>query len=247
MIPPCGFEVIKKAIKKFLHLLGFNLHRLRNASNPSVQLLAALNHVQADTVFDVGANIGQFAQQLRSLGFSGEIISFEPLSSAHAVLSNAARADRKWKVHPRGAVGDQDGEIEINIAGNSVSSSVLPMLEAHSSAEMSSAYVASERTALARLDSVAPTYLSANSRPFIKIDTQGFESQVLDGAAETLERAHGVLLELSLVPLYEGQTLWQEMIQRMEDQGFTLWAIQRGFTDTRTGRSLQVNGVFLRQ
>jgi len=237
----------KKIIKKILYSLGLDLHRLSPASNPSAQLLAALNHVQADVVFDIGANIGQFAQELRSVGFSGEIVSFEPLSSAHAVLSKAAQADAKWKIHPRAAVGDQDGEIEINIAGNSVSSSVLPMLDAHSSAAVGSAYVASERTPLIRLDSVAPTYLSAHARPFIKIDTQGFESQVLDGAAETLKRAHGVLLELSLVPLYEGQTHWLEMIQRMADQGFTLWSIQKGFTDPRTGRSLQVDGIFLRQ
>lgn len=238
---------MKKLIKKSLYALGLDLHRLSNASNPIAQLLAALNHVQADTVFDVGANIGQFAQELRSVGFSGEIISFEPLSSAHAVLSKVAQADAKWKIHPRAAVGDQDGEIEINIAGNSVSSSVLPMLDAHSSAAVGSAYVASERTPLTRLDTVAPTYLSAHARPFIKIDTQGFESQVLDGAAETLKRAHGALLELSLVPLYEGQTLWLEMIQRMADQGFTLWRIQKGFTDPQTGQSLQVDGIFLRQ
>jgi FkbM family methyltransferase len=238
---------MKKLIKSLIQSLGFDLNRLSPASNPSVQLLAALNHVQADVVFDIGANIGQFAQELRSVGFSGKIISFEPLSSAYAVLSKAAQADAKWKIHPRAAVGDQDDEIEINIAGNSVSSSVLPMLDAHSSAAVGSAYVASERTPLTRLDSIAPTYLSANARPFIKIDTQGFESQVLDGAAETLKRAHGVLLELSLVPLYDGQTLWLEMIQRMADQRFTLWAIQKGFTDPRTGRSLQVDGIFLRK
>jgi FkbM family methyltransferase len=238
---------MKKIVRKVFHSLGLNLHRLTPASNPCAQLLAALNHVQADVVFDVGANIGQFAQELRSAGFSGEIVSFEPLSSAHVVLNKAAQADAKWKIHPRAAVGDQDGEIEINIAGNSVSSSVLPMLNAHLSAAVGSAYVASERTTLTRLDSVAPSYLSVHARPFIKIDTQGFESQVLDGGAETLKRAHGVLLELSLVPLYEGQTLWLEMIQRMADQGFTLWAIQKGFTDPRTGRSLQVDGIFLRQ
>jgi len=238
---------MKKLIKKIFYSLGLDLYRLSPSSNSSYQLLAALNHVHADVVFDVGANIGQFAQELRSVGFLGEIISFEPLSSAHAVLSKAVQTDDKWKIHPRAAVGDQDGEIEINIAGNSVSSSVLPMLDAHSSAAVGSAYVASERAQLTRLDSVAPTYLSAHARPFIKIDTQGFESQVLDGATETIKRAHGVLLELSLVPLYEGQTLWQEMIQRMADQGFTLWAIQKGFTDPRTGRSLQVDAIFLRQ
>jgi len=236
-----------KLVKKAVSRVGLDLHRLTTASNPSYQVLAAINHVQADVVFDIGANIGQFAQDLRSVGFSGEIVSFEPLSSAYAVLSKAAQADRKWKIHPRAAVGDQVGEVEINIAANSVSSSILPMLEAHSSVAIGSAYVASERTPLITLDSIAPTYLSAQARPFIKIDTQGFESQVLDGAPETLKRAQGVLLELSLVSLYEGHKLWLEMIQRMADQGFTLWSIQRGFTDPQTGRSLQVDGIFLRQ
>jgi FkbM family methyltransferase len=236
----------KKLIKKTVNMFGLDLYRLSPTINSSYQLLAALNHAQADLVFDIGANIGQFAQELRSVGFSGEIVSFEPSFSAHALLSKAAQADRKWQIHPRAAVGDLDGEIEINISGNSVSSSILPMLEAHSSAATGSVFVASERTPLIRLDSIAPMYLSAHARPFIKIDTQGFESQVLDGAAETLKRAQGVLLELSLLPLYEGQKLWLEMIQRMDDQGFTLWAIQRGFTHPLTGRSLQVDGIFLR-
>ncbi len=237
----------KKTIRKTLHALGWDLHRLSPASNLSVQLLEALNHVQANVVFDIGANVGQFAQELRSVGFTGKIISFDPLTAAHAQLTAAASRDPAWLVHPRTALGDEDGEIEINIAGNSVSSSVLPMLDAHSSAAVGSAYVASEPTPLIRLDSVASQYLNADSRPFIKIDTQGFEWQVLDGAVETLKQAQGVLLELSMVSLYDGQRLWREFIERMESEGFTLWAIQKGFTDPRTGRSLQVDGIFLRE
>ena len=143
-------------------------------------------------------------------------------------------------------MGDQDGEIEIHIAGNSVSSSVLPMMEAHSSAAEGSAYVGIEKTPIFRLDSVAPSYLAQSSRPFLKIDTQGYEWQVLDGARETLSQCQGVLCELSLVPLYEGQHLWMEMIQRLESEGFTLWSIQKGFTDLRDGRTLQVDATFFR-
>lgn len=237
---------MKKNIKKFINFLGWDLHRLSPSSNSSTQLLAAINHVHANVVFDIGANIGQFAGDLRSVGFNGKIISFEPLSAAHAQLTLAALRDSSWLAHPRVALGDEDGEIEINIAGNSVSSSVLPMLSAHSTAAVGSAYVASELTPLVRLDSVSKQYLNADSRSFIKIDTQGFEWQVLDGAVNTLNQAQGVLLELSLIPLYDGQRLWSEIIERMESQGFTLWAIQKGFTDPRSGRSLQVDAIFLR-
>ena len=237
---------MKKLVKKIVHSFGLELHRLTPTSSSVAQLLAALEHVRADIIFDVGANVGQFARELRSVGFAGDIVSFEPLTAAHSPLAKLALSDSKWFVHPRTAVGDHDGEIEINIAGNSVSSSVLSMLAAHSDAALDSAYVASEYAPLIRLDTVAKQYLSEHSRPFIKVDTQGFEWQVLDGAAAILEQSQGVQLELSLVPLYDGQRLWLEIIERMNLKGFTLWAVQKGFTDPRTGRSLQVDAIFLR-
>jgi hypothetical protein len=135
----------------------------------------------------------------------------------------------------------------MNPPGNSVSSSVLPMLESHSSAAVGSAYIDSERVPIAKLDTIASRYLNQKSKLFIKIDTQGFEWQVLDGASETLKQALGVLCELSLVPLYGGQRLWRDIVDRLETEGFMLWALQRGFTDPRTGQSLQMDGIFLRR
>jgi FkbM family methyltransferase len=239
--------MIKKSIRSLVHLIGWDLHRLTPSSSPSAQLLVALQHVQANVVFDVGANVGQFSRELFSVGFDGMIISFEPLAEAHAQLCTSAKTNHNWFVHPRTAVGDRNGETVINVAGNSVSSSILPMLDAHFSAAPASAYSATEEVPLIRLDSVATQYLNSDSRLFIKIDTQGFEWQALNGAPETLKRAQGVLLELSLVPLYEGQHLWLETIARMEDEGFTLWSLQKGFTDPKTGKTLQLDAIFLRQ
>ncbi|WP_410175184.1 FkbM family methyltransferase, partial [Nodularia spumigena] len=107
-----------------------------------------------DLVFDIGANTGQFATELRSIGYKGRIVSFEPLSDAHKKLNQEAARVSQWQVHPRIAIGDFNGEIEINIAGNSVSSSVLPMLEAHATAAVKSAYISTEKVAIARLDSI---------------------------------------------------------------------------------------------
>ena len=239
-------KYIKKVLKRVINSTGFDLHRLSPASNLSFQLLKALYRFEVDLVLDVGANVGQFASELRSVGYKGNLVSFEPLSAAHSALSEAAGRDSMWHVHPRGAIGDYDGEIAINVAGNSVSSSVLPMMELHSSAAEGSAYVGVESVPLRRLDSVAPVYLAKSRQSFLKIDTQGFEWQVLDGAVATLPRIHGILCELSLVPLYEGQRLWMDMIHRLETEGFTLWSIQKGFTDPHDGRTLQVDAIFFR-
>ena len=237
---------MKKLIKRLIHSMGYDLHRLDVSSSSEYQLYKSLKNFEIDLVLDIGANKGQFASEIRSVGYKGQIVSFEPLSDAHHKITQAAKRDEHWIVHQRGAIGDFNGEIEINISGNSVSSSVLPMTNAHSSAAQNSAYIGSEKVPIARLDSVAPKYISSTNRIFIKIDTQGFEWQVLDGASETLKNAQGVLCEISLVPLYDGQRLWMDMLQRFENEGFTLWSIQKGFTDPRDGRSLQVNAIFFR-
>ena len=237
---------IRRLAKGLVHRSGFDVHRLNTYANPAYQLLAGLKRFEVDLVVDVGANVGQFASELRSVGYQGRIVSFEPLSAAHAGLTRAAAGDSRWEVAPRVAVGDRDGEITINVAGNSVSSSVLPMLEVHAVAEKRAVYVNQETVRLSQIDTLAISYLQGARRPFVKIDTQGFEWQVLDGMAETLPRAVGVLCEMSLVPLYGGQRLWEDIIDRLRAAGFTLWSVQQGFTDPRDGRTLQLDGIFFR-
>ena len=68
-----------------------------------------------------------------------------------------------------------------------------------------------------------------------------------DGAKNTISRASGIICELSLVPLYNNQRLWREIIDRLDSEGFILWALQKGFTDPKTGQSLQMDGIFLRK
>lgn len=238
---------IKAQINQALHRAGYEFRRLKPDSGHADQLSAVLCSEEVDMVIDIGANEGQFAREIRQAGYTGKIISFEPLSSARRVLIDHASSDPHWLVHEQLALGDQEGAITINISGNSYSSSILPMLETHANAAIDSAYVDSETVPISKLDSVAAEYLEPGCNFFIKIDTQGFELQVLNGARETLPLAKGVLCELSLVPLYEGQALWREVIDRLNEEGFFLWILLPGFTDPRTGQSLQIDGIFLRK
>jgi FkbM family methyltransferase len=238
---------LKKKIRKIFRIFGLELSLYYPSNSSAAQLVKALDVAGINIVFDIGANEGQFAREIREYGYTGKIVSFEPLSAARKKLLTFAYADPAWEVHDQSAIGDQNGEIDIHISGNSVSSSVLPMLESHSSAALGSAYIDSERVSIAKLDSIASRYLTLESNLFIKIDTQGFEWQVLDGALETLKRALGVCCELSLVPLYDGQRLWRDITDRLDSEGLMLWALQKGFTNPRTLQSLQVDGIFLRK
>lgn len=237
---------MKKMIKRMLRAAGLEVHQYIPGSSSSAQLVTALNHFGIDLVMDVGANIGQFGEELRLGGYRGRIVSYEPLPDAFLRLKATANDDSGWHIYERAAVGAYNGEIEINIAQNSASSSVLPMLDSHLQAAPYSAYVDKLSVPIQRLDDTLDHHFYDSVAPFLKIDTQGYEWDVLDGAPRVLEKCKGVLLEMSLVPLYEGQYLWQDMIQRLESLGFTLWAIQPGFTDRVTGRTLQVDGIFFR-
>lgn len=238
--------MIRKSIRSILRSSGIEIIRANAVNSQRGQLARIINHSKSNIVFDIGANEGQFGIGLREFGYKGRIVSFEPMTKAHSKLVDVAARDEKWSVHERVAIGDKVGRVKLNIAGNSVSSSILSMCESHLKAAPDSCYVGSESAEVIRLDSIANSYLDSNSRLFVKIDTQGYEWQVLDGASRTLDRTYGLLCEISFVALYEKQKLWLEIVDRLNAAGFDLWAMQRGFTDLQTGRTLQADAVFLR-
>lgn len=199
-----------------------------------------------DLVFDVGANTGQFACALRESGYQGRIVSFEPLVNEHACLLQFSRSDPKWEIAPRVAAGDREGMVSIHVAANSVSSSVLNMLDTHAEAAPGSVYVGNQTAPISQLDTMASRYLKTESVPFLKIDTQGYEDRVLDGASELLGRTKGLQLELSFVPLYEEQQLFDALSRRLHALGFSIWSLWPAFCDPSTGRMLQVDAIFFR-
>jgi FkbM family methyltransferase len=232
-------------IRNLLRKAGIEAYRYSVNRSTGAQLHRLLEHCSVDLVFDVGANSGQYATQLRAHGYMGRIVSFEPLKSAHSRLTAAARGDSHWQVAPRMALGDQDGNIDLHIAGNSLSSSILDMLPKHEQAAPGSAYVSRETVPLKRLDKVAEEFVGTSSRILLKIDTQGYEDRVLSGAKGMLGNLTAIQTELSLEPLYSGQLLFDEMRERIEAMGFVLFAIFPGYIDERTGQTLQVDGFFV--
>ena len=197
-----------------------------------------------DVVLDVGAARGGYAQELREFGYAGRIVSFEPIAAAFADLKAASSGDPTWTC-VNSALGSTPGTQTINIASNSDSSSLLPMAEEHRSAAPHVEYIGEEEISVARLDDVAPEHLTSATKPFLKIDTQGFEREVLAGGAQTLDTCVGLQLELSFVPLYSGGMLVDEAMTFAYDQGFRMVAVAQGFTNP-SGAMLQADGVFFR-
>ena len=237
---------LKLFIKQMLHRVGFELRRFSVEQSENARFISMLRSHNVNLIFDVGANAGQFGVLLREIGFDGKIISFEPLSDARENLLNISKNDPLWQIALQTAIGEENGEIEIQIAGNSQSSSVLDMLDTHVRAAPDSKYIGKEKVALRTLDSIAPDYMDSNSIAFIKIDTQGYETQVMNGAKKLMSQIVGLQVEISLVPLYKGQCLFDEMLKKLKNDGFELWSISTVFSDPNTGQLLQVDATFFR-
>jgi FkbM family methyltransferase len=199
-----------------------------------------------DSVLDVGANTGQFGTELRRARFAGRIVSLEPLHSAFAELARTAAGDPKWTVQ-RAAVGAEPGTLTMNVAANSVSSSALPMADRHAEAAPQSRYVGTEDVPATTVDHLVKEHDLDPAATMLKIDVQGYEKAVLDGAAVTLGQMAAVRTEMSLVPLYEGQLLFPELLDRLLGSGFELWSIEPGFVEPATGRLLQLDAIFFRR
>lgn len=237
----------KATAKRFLRR---TCHRVIVPFTPAhhffARLLRSLKSQRIDCVLDVGACTGEYASFLLSEGFTGRVISFEPIEAVHRVLCQRAATNPRWVVAPRCALGAESGEAVLHVSQNLASSSLLEMHAQHTVVEPNSTPLREERVVLRRLDEVAPPLLGDSSRLFLKIDVQGFEPQVLEGAAALMPRIHGLQIEMSLVELYRGQLLFPDLMQRVLGLGFVLWGFDTVFVDEQTGRTLQVDGVFFR-
>jgi FkbM family methyltransferase len=238
---------LKNTLRSLAEASGLEVRKTSVYTSQKLRHHLLFSQLQIDLVVDVGANTGQFAHQCRAAGYKGEILSFEPSATAHAGLLRSAASDPLWNVANRMALGAADGEIEINIAANSYSSSILPMLDSHLSAAPASRYLLKEKVPLRRLDDVLlPFDRQPDRRIFLKLDVQGYEPQVLAGATQLLAHTLAVQLEMSLVPLYQGELLMPEICAAMTGSGFELWDFEPSFRNPITGRLLQIDGIFTR-
>jgi len=239
--------MIRSKIKSLLRSLGFEVSTYCIENSRVCRLGTRLKVLGVDLVLDVGANVGQFAQDLRHSGYQGRIISFEPLSSAYHDLLINSKDDSMWQIAPRCALGAFAEQSVIKVSKNTWSSSILSITERHIQVSPNAGVIGSEPVSIMTLDELALTKVYSARRPYLKIDTQGYERQVLDGAKKAIPYLAGMQLELSMAPLYEKQPDFIETIEWIQEMGFELFGLEPEFYDPQTSRLLQVDAIFQRR
>ncbi len=237
--------MLKGFVAKQIRKSGYEITRPGYSDKTSVIYRKILEQFNINHIIDIGANEGQYARNMRKLGFNGDISSFEPLSNVFKKLKENSSGDNKWHVYNL-ALGDKDEQQEINVSKNTVSSSFLEMLPEHIKQEPDSVVVSKQKISVKRTDAIWKEYDFSSFEVFLKLDVQGYEKKVLEGAIESLKRIRLIQLEMALIPLYEGEVLLADMIQYMETLGFNLYNLIAGFSNFETGQLFQVDGIFTR-
>lgn len=191
---------------------------------PEIQALKRfLSAFSVDCLFDVGANRGQYATMLRKdAGYKGLILSFEPNPDVFVELQKAAASDRKWHVFNM-ALSDFDGTASFNImAADQFSSLKKPSGEQDAIFADRNKVTKTVEMQCRRLDTLLPELVAQHgfARPFLKMDTQGHDLSVCEGAGAVLTDMLGIQTELGVRPIYEGGTGYRTMIDWLGDRGF---------------------------
>ena len=226
------------------HKLGVSIRPYKPSTHADIRLIRTLEHFNIDLVLDVGANIGQYGEMLYSEGYTGEVISFEPIPVCHNALVKLAKKNPKWTVYDPIAIGEDNYDSKINVSKNLVSSSLLTVNEKHIHGAPESKISESINIKVKKLDAID---IDFTRNIFLKIDTQGFEDKVLKGAEKTLKNIKLISIELSLVELYENSKSWLEIMEFMTQNNFYLYGLETAFVDNITGQVLQIDGIFAKK
>jgi FkbM family methyltransferase len=204
-------------------LLGYDLDRRKKShAKITYHLEKFLRTHKIELVLDVGANIGQFAQSLRALGYKGKIISFEPIKECFERIQSLSQGDSLWECHNIALSNESEQKI-LNVFESSDFSSFLNVSDfATSNFSGHVTQSVQQKVEMVHFKTWLDQHKIPFSKTFLKLDTQGYDLKVLEGAGSDVDKFKGLAVELSFKSLYEGAPRYLEVLNFIEDKGYRI-------------------------
>ena len=236
----------KKIIKNIFKKFGLEIKKYNPQDDFNFLITRCIKKFQIDCFWDVGANIGQTGESIRKHGYTGNILSFEPQEEAYKKLLKNSFNDQKWKIYEKCGLG-QNGFKKINISKNSVSSSFLEMENLHIDKNPESKFIKKEEVKIISLSEVFNKEKNSFKKNFLKIDTQGYEKEVLDSGENILDNFIGISCEISVQPLYKNEAKFLDIINYLNTKGFEIYSVHNSYYEIDYGQTFSVDIVFIKK
>lgn len=215
---------LKRQAIRYARRLGYQVERYPTVNSLPWTVRHLLSRLAIDCVLDVGARHGEYAGMLRQIGYRGRIVSFEPVPENFAILRRKCADDSRWTAFPW-ALGAAEAVLPMNVTeGTNFSSFLTPNAYAAERFGPAATVNRTEAVEVKRLDALldAGVIGADASALFLKVDTQGFDREVITGAGAWIHQMRGVQTEVSVQPLYEGMTGFAEFLEWLRTFGFDL-------------------------
>jgi FkbM family methyltransferase len=217
-------RLIKRSTQGIMRHFGYQVMRFPAPESYDSQIGRYLQNFGVNIVLDVGAHEGEFYSQLRRAGYRGQIVSFEPVPASFERLKEVTRGDSHWRGY-HVALGREVGRLNINVPDSTGFASFLQPAEFMERrfpwARWSGTNI---EVPVERLDGIFDAIVEGVERPriFLKIDTQGWDGAVIEGAGDRLKDIVGLQSEVSVIPIYEGMRSVVDSLTAYRDLGFRL-------------------------
>jgi FkbM family methyltransferase len=221
------------------------LKKLNATTSDDFRTAQILNTFGFDLVLDIGANTGQFAESLLDFGYKGRVVSFEPTSKAYELLQKRAAKYKQWTVAVKCAIGNFDGDVEINLSYETQYNSIKTI---KNNINQYIEQYAKETVKIYKMDSLKDKYYSNKDKIFLKTDTQGFEKEVLEGSLDLLDKVDGVKLESPLQAIYNDvQWGFKDIVDFFYRKGFVVVSSESLTANYKNGTILELDLIFLKK
>jgi FkbM family methyltransferase len=241
--------VIKRVVHKTGLLVGAHIGRFPSADSLQGHLLSFFRRTGINCVIDVGAHTGEYFETLSEIGYRGRVVSFEPVKANYEALARKARREKRWLIR-NVALGAEAGAKEMNVYQGTVFNSFLESNE-YGSERFGNMVerTKSESVQVARLDTIFADCVAGLDSPrvFLKMDTQGWDIEVLRGASGILDRIVGLQSELSAQHCYNGMVPYTKALEHYNELGFQVTGIFPVARDKDELRIVEFDCVMLHQ
>ncbi len=239
-----------KLHRRFAGWLGYELIKKRKLNDTLEQHLSnVLSREKVNLIIDVGANVGQYARSLRLHGYAGKIESFEPLRDAYEELRSQSNLDPNWRSY-RLALGSENRIATMRRYAASEFSSMLAVNAfARERFKWRTESGGSEDVQMTTLSDLWPeiTKFVDDPRALLKLDTQGFDLEVLAGTGGALDDIVAIQAEISLKSIYQGAPRYLDALAEFERHGFEVTGMYAVSRDKKSLAIVEYDCVMTRQ